>query len=449
MKKYIATIIIVFILLSVCPVITVAQAAETGGSPLLTAQGAILMEVNTGKVLYGKNPDEKVYPASTTKILTAMLAIELGNLEDMVTVGEEVKMIPWDSSKAGLYPGETLTLEHLIYGLLLRSGNDAANTMAVYIARKVGGKDLSISEALAFFSSLMNARAKQAGAVNSNFVNAHGYHDPDHYTTPRDMGLITLEALRLDFFRKAIATTSVKSGVLENGNPRYWVNTNKLIQESNREYYEYATGVKTGFTEEAGNCLVASATKDGMELISVVMKCAYNDQWSESRALLEYGFNNFVRLELFKKGTIVETLPVDDYAADDWGSLALEITGESTEVVVSKAELAGIERILEWDEDLLSEDAGVLPRLKAPIKKGQVVGRVKYMLSGELLAQSPLAAARDVKALEQVEPPDTSDGKSLINYLVMAACIISAYMLYRMTVARIRRKRRRYYYLYR
>jgi len=448
MKKYIAATIIILILLSISPVITVSQSVYAGEPPSLTAKGAILIELTTGKVLYGKNPDEKLYPASTTKILTAMLAIELGDLQDTVTVGEEVNMIPWDSSKAGLLPGERMTLEHLLYGLLLSSGNDAANTIAVYIARKVGGDDLSVSDALAYFSRLMNARARQAGALDSNFVNAHGYHDPDHYSTPYDMAMIAREALKLDIFRKVIATTTMRSAVLENGNPRYWVNTNKLIHQNNKEYYEYATGVKTGYTGEAGSCLVASASKDGMELVSVVMKSASDHQWGESRGLLEYGFNNFVRVELFKKGSIAETLPVENYAADDWGSLAVEITGETMEVVVSKADLAVIERILKWDEDLVTYDQGSLPRLKAPVKKGQVVGSLKYMLNGELLGQSPLAASRDVKAPVPVDTA-TPGGIRLINYLVMAACIISAYMLYRMTIARLRRRRRRYYYFYR
>ena len=144
----------------------------------LSAAGAVVIEQSTGKVLYGKYEDRRLYPASTTKILTALLAAEYGDLDETIVVGEEILLAALDGSKAGLEENEEITLRDLVYGLLIHSGNDAANTIAVHIARRVSEKNLPVEEALEYFANMMNERARKAGAQNSSFVNAHGYLTP-------------------------------------------------------------------------------------------------------------------------------------------------------------------------------------------------------------------------------------------------------------------------------
>ena len=158
----------------------------------IAGEAAVLMEENTHEVLFEKNSNARMYPASTTKIMTALIALEYGDPEDIIEVGQEIEWIPQDSSKAGLFVGQEIKLSDLLYGLMLPSGNDAANTIAVHIGKKFEmDPNLSLEDAFKVFIDLMNQRAKEIGADNTHFTNPHGYHDKDHYTTPMDLARIT------------------------------------------------------------------------------------------------------------------------------------------------------------------------------------------------------------------------------------------------------------------
>ena len=426
--------------------ITVELLEELLPSPSLSAEGATVIEQKTGKVLYGKDEHKRLYPASTTKVLTGLLAIELGNLDDLVTVGDEVNMVAWDGSKAGLVQNEEITLENLVYGLLINSGNDAANTIAVHIARKVSGKELGTQEAIDYFSGLMNERAVKAGALDSNFVSPHGYHDPNHYTTAYDLAMIGRAAMEHEFFRKVVATPAMDTTYWSTGQPRYWRSKDKLIKKDDPEYYEYATGGKTGYTSKAGQCLISFASKDGLDLVSVVFKSATSQQWSDSRKLFGYGFSNFTYQQVLQKGSIVETLPVENFASDDWGSLAVEIASDDQGAVFRKQDIPEIERIIQWDESLLApkkDNTDILPKLMAPIEQGQVIGELTIMLKGEVIAKSPLTAVRDVKKKTVIDiiRPDSKG----FNYVILLLSILGAYILLRIIVLIINQKRRRNY----
>ena len=323
----------------------------------LTAEGAVLIEQHTGKALHGKQEHKQLYPASTTKILTALIAAEYGHLDEVVTVGDEINLIAWDGTKAGLVQDEKITMRNLILGMLINSGNDAANTIAVHIARSVSGKALPTQDALNYFSGMMNKRAREAGALDSNFVNPHGYHDPNHYTTPYDLAMISRAAMENEFFRQAISVTSMDTTYWATGEPRFWRSKNKLLNKSDPEYYEYATGGKTGYTSKSGQCLVSFATKDGLDLITVVMKSASGQQWSDTKTLFEYGFSNYEYDPILEHGTIVETLPVENYASDDWGSLAVEISSENWGDVFHKRDIPEIRKEIQWDQSLLADKA--------------------------------------------------------------------------------------------
>jgi D-alanyl-D-alanine carboxypeptidase (penicillin-binding protein 5/6) len=418
----------------------------------LTADGAVVIEQQTGKVLHGKHEHKQLYPASTTKILTALIAAEFGHLDDVVTVGDEVNMLAWDGSKAGLVQNEKITLRNLVYGLMINSGNDAANTIAVHIARSVSGQTLSTQEALEYFGEMMNKRAKEAGALDSHFVNPHGYHDPDHYTTAYDLAMIGRAAMENDFFRKVVSTTSMDTTYWLTGQPRYWRSKNKLLLKNDQEYYEYATGGKTGYTSKAGQCLVSFATKDDMDLITVIMNSASKQQWSDTKKLFEYGFSNFKYHQVLRQGAIVETLPVDNYASDDWGSLAIEISAQDWSDVFHKKVIPQIRYDIQWDPELVKrkDSSGSLPRLEAPVTKGQVIGELTVTLGDKVLVKAPLTAVRDVKkrTILDILTPIQNEAKEF-NWMIPVASLVLAFIALKILVFFINRKRRRrYYYRY-
>lgn len=428
----------------------------------LAAEAAILIEQNTGKVLFEKNADKRLYPASTTKILTALLAIEYGNMKDTVTVGNEANLCKPDGSKAGLDLQEEITLEELIHGLMLPSGNDAAYTIGVYIGRKIANEpNLPIEEALNKFADLMNKKALELGAKNSHFVNPHGYHDDEHYSTARDLAIITREAMKYDFFRQVVNTpmfTIEDWNGLDPKDPnkkeiRYWRNSNALIQRNDKFYYEYATGVKTGYTSKAGHCLVASATKDGLDLISVVLNSTKDGKWTDSTALMEYGFGNYKIFEPVKEKQHIQTVGVHNHSSDDSGWLDI-IAGEGYYDILNKKDINKIEREIVWNPELLHKDpdsdSGNLIYLKAPIEQGQQVGSLFLKLGGKTLCQIPLIAARSVAKKETIveklmPPQSTSDEKSTPSWLWIVGLFI-AFLILRSTVIRRRRRRRRYIY---
>ncbi|MGI6570467.1 MAG: D-alanyl-D-alanine carboxypeptidase family protein [Caldicoprobacterales bacterium] len=414
----------------------------------LTAEGAVLMEQQTGKILFGKHAHQKLYPASTTKILTALLAAEHGDLDEMVTVGEEVLFAAWDGSKAGLDENEEISLRDLVFGLMINSGNDAANTIAVHIARKVSGRQLSAREGLEYFADMMNKRAREAGALHSNFVNAHGYHDPHHYTTPYDLAMICREAVRNSFFREAASAIAMNNTYWNSGEPRFWRSKNKLLNPKEPEYYEYAVCSKTGYTSQAGQCLVTFASKNGMDLVAVVLKSEMGMQWGETRELFEYGFSNYRYETLLEQGSIVETLPVDNYASDDWGSLAVRAASESWGDVFHKDDLPQIKREFVWEPSLLSEKATeAMPRLEAPIYSGQKVGELHLTLRGQVLHSTPLVAVRDVKRKTLLDVlTNEPEGRAGFSWLSLALVILAAFILLRIIVFFINQRRRRRYY---
>ncbi|WP_274650761.1 D-alanyl-D-alanine carboxypeptidase family protein [Paenibacillus humicola] len=257
-------------------------------APRLQGEAAYLLDERTGAMLYGKNIHERLYPASTTKILTALVAIEKGNPDDVVTVGDEVRLREPDESSAGLVEGEQIKLRDLLAALLLPSGNDAARTVARYIATIETGKNVSAEEGIRYFAGLMNEKARSLGATESHFVNPHGLQDPDHYTTARDLALIARAGRSNPMLRQIVAETAhtVRTPQVT----QTYVNRNQLLNRSSEFYDKSASGMKTGFTNEAGYCLVASATRGGRSLIAVVLHSSENGVWNDAERLLEYGF---------------------------------------------------------------------------------------------------------------------------------------------------------------
>jgi D-alanyl-D-alanine carboxypeptidase (penicillin-binding protein 5/6) len=267
MKRIALVILSVMMMAGCCMIYTFA---DTGTG----AKAAVVMDVETGRVLFSKNPYEKLPMASTTKIMTTLVAVESGKLNETVKVSNRAAFT--EGSSIYLKPGEALTVEELLYAIMLRSGNDASMAVAEHIGGSVEG-----------FVEMMNQKAKEIGALNTHFANPHGLDNPQHYTTAYDLALIASHALRNSKFAEIVKT---KNKTIS-GPPH--VNWDRAMQNKNKMLWQYegGDGVKTGFTNRAGRCLVSSATHEGWQLCSVVLNCG--PMWEESTHLLNYGFGNY------------------------------------------------------------------------------------------------------------------------------------------------------------
>ncbi|MEG3070063.1 MAG: D-alanyl-D-alanine carboxypeptidase family protein [Candidatus Syntrophopropionicum ammoniitolerans] len=268
--------------------VTPASAATV---PDITGEAAVLMDSSSGQLLFAKNPDQRMYPASTTKIITAIIALESGRINDIVTIPLEACNV--EGSAVGLQEGEQITLNDLIYALMLNSGNDCAVAIACHLGGSVDG-----------FVQQMNKKAYEVGAVNTHFNNPNGLPEPNHYSTARDMALIAGYAMKNDNFRDIVST---KTQTIERSDPEaqvYLCNSNKMFWN-----YDIAVGIKTGYTEAAGQCLVTEAIRDQRELISVVMKSEGVNIWTDL-SLLDYGFTQFKTVTLSLAGEHAADAPV-------------------------------------------------------------------------------------------------------------------------------------------
>lgn len=276
----------------------ISLASSFAIEPTLHSTATTLVDSSTGFVLHSKNVNQKIYPASTTKVLTTIIAIENLDLNTPIVVTQTGIAIPWDSSRSYLEVGEVITVENLLYCTLLSSGNDAANMLGEAVSGNI--KD---------FVNLMNEKALEIGCSNTHFANAHGYHDKNHYTTAEDMTKIVRYALKNDTFRNICETKTYTVPATNKSSERKLVNTNRLIltKEENKHafYYEYALGGKTGYTGEAGRCLISWAKKGDLELICCTFGApatsGHDQRYVDAVSLYNYGFNDFVETKIISK----------------------------------------------------------------------------------------------------------------------------------------------------
>ncbi|MBC7230110.1 MAG: D-alanyl-D-alanine carboxypeptidase [Actinobacteria bacterium] len=271
-----------------------ARPEGTISAPDIPAAAAALLDPGTGDMLYLKNADQSLPMASTTKIMTALLALERASPGDTVTVSETASAV--GESSAWLEKGETLTVEQLTYAVLVQSANDAAAALAEHVA---GSQEA--------FVGLMNEKAADLGLANTHFSNPHGLDAAGHHTSARDLANLAAAAMRNPEFRKIVSTRTFQLPWPGHPGPRVFENHNKLLK-----LYPYATGIKTGYTAKAGKCLVASAEKDGRELISVILNGG-ESYWDQTIALMEYGFNDFARVEYAYAGQPLAEVEVGDF----------------------------------------------------------------------------------------------------------------------------------------
>lgn len=348
--------------------------------PNIVGISGVVIDANTGTIIYDKQKDAILEPASTTKIMTALLAFENLDFNKKVIIDEETSFTP--GSRIYLLQGEEITVEELMYALLLESANDSA----VAIAKEISG---STQE----FAKLMNKRAKEIGAKNTNFVNPHGLHEEGHYSTAYDLSLIAKEAMKNKKFREYILTYNHTIAATNKQPERYLYNTNRLIYDRitkvsangviREAKYEGATGIKTGYTPEAGGCLVAGAKRGGSEFISVVLKSTDMGRFGDNIALLDYAFDNFKSVVSIEGGTSMGTIKVKNGAVK---KLELEV-----------GQLGGVTLPKEASESIVSKNIVLGGSVKAPIEKGQEIGTVE-IYEGDILRQTvPIIATKAVE----------------------------------------------------
>ncbi len=279
-KKLIKFIICFFIIICFIMIVPKTKVIAKNGA------SKIIMEVNSNRVLFEENAYEQKYMASTTKILTAIVIIENCNLDDIITITKKTTGI--EGSSIYLEEGEKLSVKDLLYGLMLRSGNDCAETLAVHCSG-------NIKE----FAELMNKTAKKIGALNSNFVNPHGLHDDNHYTTAYDLALISAYSIKNSIFKEIVSTKSIKIPFTTRDYDRFLINKNKMLSN-----FEGSTGIKTGYTKKAGRCLVTSCERNGIELVCVVLNCP--PMFEESERLLTDSFSNYKLYKIIESDNIID-----------------------------------------------------------------------------------------------------------------------------------------------
>ncbi len=329
----------------------------------LSAKAAILIDAQTGTVIAEKNGYQTLPMASTTKIMSALLLIESGDLDSEFKVDNNA--IKVEGSSMGLCEDDIVTKRALCYGMLLPSGNDAANETAVLLA---GSAEK--------FAEMMNKRAERIGMKNTSFVTPSGLHDPNHYSTAYDMALLTREALQNEIFREICGTQKAK---LEYGNPPYerWlVNTNKLLY-----MYDGCIGVKTGFTDEAGRCLVSAAEKNGVTLICVTLNAP--DDWNDHKKMYDYGFS------------VTESVPVD-FNVD---GIFVNVAGGDTDKIPAVVENIPEYTVIKGKKPKITYEIITDNFVYAPVAVNEQVGKVNFYCGRELFCTVNLVAQSDCEAV--------------------------------------------------
>lgn len=358
-KNYFRFLLCLLLIIFLFP-ISNSFAATSTDEIKIDAPVAILMDSNTGKILYEKNAYDRMYPASTTKIMTAILALENRDLSHVAKVSyDAIFTVPVGYTNANLQLDEELTMEQLLNVLLIPSANDAANV----IAEDIGGSVES-------FASMMNTKAVEIGCKGTNFVNANGVHDENHYSTAYDLALMGRYAMQNETFRKMVDTVTYTLPVTNKYDKadRVFLNTNSLINEKNKQYYEYATGIKTGYTDAAKNCIVASAKKDDLELICVILgaeNTTDSNKFKDCVTLFDFGFENYTYKNLSQKDGVYKVVTPSN-ASNETKNLNILFENDINALVKKS----------NYDTEIVPDVE--LNELKAPITKGSVVGKVSY-----------------------------------------------------------------------
>lgn len=362
MKKYVKTLVLLFLICFSFSNVK-ANAVE---EPSINAEGAILIDASTGEVLFGKNENKSFEPASTTKVMTALIALENCKLDETVKVTQDFTSI--DGTAIGLLTGDELTMKDLLLGLLMESGNDCANAIAIHISGSIED-----------FAKLMNKKAKEIGALNTTFKNPSGLPDKGHVTTPHDLALILREAIKNKEFME-ISKVPYYEIVMKNNSERKIIvnNKNHMINKNSRYYYQYATCGKNGYTTVANHTYVCAAEKDGHVLVASFLNALdKNQNFHDMQTVFDYGFNNYSLVNLYKKDQEVSKCKVKD-------NLEIPLlVPEDINYLVKKGEEKNVHADITVEKKDLSKTSF---NKNDPILKGTISVNGKEFLTTDLLA---------------------------------------------------------------
>lgn len=405
--------------LAIAIILLITPTVVHAESPTINSKAAILVEVSTGRILYEKNSTKQLYPASTTKVMTAILVLEKCNLTDMVTVNETaLGNLPSGYVTCDLQVDEEISVNDLLYALMVKSANDAAYVLAEHVGGSVDA-----------FADMMNIKAREIGCTGTHFVNPNGVHDDRHYSTAYDLYLITKYAMQNETFRKLVATTEYTLPATNKypNADRSFTTTNQLLNpESTAYYYKYATGVKTGYTSQAGNCIISMASRDGLDFIAVVLgggatPSGLNARFIDSKTLFNYGYDNYTLTKVKEAKTVVETIEIEN-GTKETKNLNVLINDSITVINNKSINMNDIIPEIKIDENLL-----------APIEKGQVIGSIKYKVD-DIEYSSELIADHAVE-----EKPDYT---ILILIIAGLLLVVIGGRLYRKTTKKSKKRRR-------
>ena len=380
--------------------------------PALNSDGVVLMDASTGQVLYSKNPDKQYYPASTTKVLTALISLENSNLDDKMTVGNDVASV--DGTLVGLRPGEVYTARELLEGLLMESGNDCAQTLA----DNISGNSTE-------FAKLMNSRAKALGATNSNFENPSGLPNEKHVTTPRDLALIMKEAIQNPRFIEIARTDTAKMTSTATPTVHDISNHNYILFKNSNYYYPYSVASKKGYTIAAQFTNVISATKGNTTLVASFLKGAgINEVYKDVNTIFDYGFTNFETLNLYNKGDQVGTVTVRNQEVP-------LIASDDIKYTVETASASSTKPTLDYDKSADLDDK--------TYQKGDVVETAKVELDGNQIGTVNLLSGADVQKSSIIPISSDSSSKTKASTFVIGV-IVSLFLLAAFRLNYVKRK---------
>lgn len=427
MKKTITSLILTAVLLagSLC------SAYGDTPAPALIGTGAIVMDASTGAILYELNSHSQKYPASTTKIMTAILALENLNLDDEIVVDAETPFT--EGSRMYLVEGERISVKDVLNGMMTESANDAA----VALAKQISG---SVEE----FAKLMNQKMKEVGGTETNFVTPNGLHDDAHVSSAHDLAMIARYAMRNETFRELVTTYRYVIPATNKQEERYMYNTNRLLYDTKTKVvvngekreckYEGITGIKTGYTGHAGGCLVASAKRGNTELIVVSLGSTDKGRFADCIALLDWGFENYKTVPVMSGGSALGETRVK--------------RGAENRVNVNLKEAAVVTVPVDADETAITTKVALDDSVEAPVKKNQAVGTVQVYQGETLLAQFSAVAAADVEKGGLLSVFGVSDAAARklkwlgISLLAAVIGLAAVYIALKRRQEKLRRKRR-------
>lgn len=404
--------IIVSILILLLPLFSINSFASE--APEIDANAAMMIEVKTGKVIYEKDIEEQNYPASITKILTAIIVIENCDLNETATVSSKaLSNIPSAYVTAPVFVDEQMRIEDLLYALMLKSANDAAFVLAEHVGGSTEG-----------FADMMNKKAEEIGCKKSHFVNPNGMHDDNHYTSAYDMYLISKYAMQNETFRKIVSTNEYTLPITNRykQEDRVMKNTNYFLNPNSKFYNEKVKGIKTGTTNQAGNCLVTDIEENGMEFITVLLGAKTSDsKFTETQKLFQYGFENYTLTKMHEKNDLIKTVEVKR-AKKKMKTLRVLIDDEIT-----------VLNNVETSKETIVPEIKLNEEIKAPIVEGQELGTITYNVEGIEYSAKLVAANNVEKRTYEKE------------FFIILIIVLTLFLIRKVNLARRKRRRNRRY----